>query len=149
MVSGLPARCFAGVLSSTGQLKNTVIELLNLQVYRLLPSPSVVEDILVELQWRPTPTSRRSRRIRKRGRRGGRVRRAFKLPFPPILLCNPRSLKNKLDELHTQAGASFKYRESGLLVFTRPCFTRMFRTISFKWTGSLTYARIERTLPGK
>ena len=60
-----------------------------------------------------------------RGRRGGvrqRVRRAAKLPLPTILLCNARSLRNKMDELRTQLKVSYEYRESGLLVFTETWF---------------------------
>lgn len=35
-----------------------------------------------------------------------------------MLLCNPLSLRNKLDELRTLVGVCYEYRESGLLVFT-------------------------------
>lgn len=61
------------------------------------------------------------RKTRKPGRRGGirqLVRRATKLPLPPVVLCNTRSLRHKMDDLRSQVGASYEYRESGLMVFT-------------------------------
>ncbi|KAK0137907.1 hypothetical protein N1851_025875 [Merluccius polli] len=70
---------------------------------------------------------RRDGKARKRGRRGGvrqRTRRASKLPLPQMLLCNSRSLRNKLDELRVLARGCYEYRESGLMIFTETWFNR-------------------------
>ncbi|KAK0153068.1 hypothetical protein N1851_005260 [Merluccius polli] len=90
------------------------IELLQLREDRIPPSPDLLSCVPRELLQQPG-------RARRRGRKGGvrqRVRRAAKLPLPPILLCNARALRRKMDELRTQTKVSFEYRESGLLVFT-------------------------------
>ena len=59
---------------------------------------------------------------RKRGRRGGvrqRLRRrCSRPPLPSMILCNARSLRNKIDELRIMAKVCFEYRESCLLVVT-------------------------------
>ena len=39
-----------------------------------------------------------------------------------MLLCNPRSLKNKMDDLRQQVGACYEYRESGIMAFTETWF---------------------------
>lgn len=93
-------------------------ELLDLQTRGGLQPTNVLKDVPEELLRQPGFVPRR---VRKRGRRGGvrqRVRQASKLPLPPVMLCNPRSLRNKLDELRAQARISYEYRESGLMVFT-------------------------------
>ena len=82
------------------------------------PPPELLRCVPRELRRHPG-------RTRRRGRRGGvqqRVRRAARLPLPPMLLCNARSLRKKLDELRIQTGTSCEYRESGLLVFTETWF---------------------------
>ena len=62
------------------------------------------------------------RRTRKRGKRGGvrqRLRRRARRPsLPSMLLCNVRSLKNKVEELRVNTRYLHEYRESCLLVFT-------------------------------
>ncbi|KAK7907136.1 hypothetical protein WMY93_015748 [Mugilogobius chulae] len=59
---------------------------------------------------------------RRRGRRGGvrqRLRRrGSRPPLPSVILCNVRSLKNKIEELRLLTGTCFEYRESCLLTVT-------------------------------
>lgn len=103
-------------LADSRPLLYSRMELLDLRSYGTLTNP--MGEIPKELLRQPRPAPCR---VRKRGKRGGvrqRVRRASKLPLPPVLLCNPRSLRNKLDELRTQVGVCYEYRESGLMVFT-------------------------------
>ncbi|XP_059381680.1 mediator of RNA polymerase II transcription subunit 31-like [Carassius carassius] len=89
-------------------------ELLGLRDSGVLLPPDLLHEVPGELRQHNGPGLRRGRKARKRGRRGGlrqRIRRAAKLPLPPMLLCNPRSLKNKLDDLRQQVGACYEYQE--------------------------------------
>lgn len=80
------------------------------------PQGSLIENLPREIR------SSRRQRVRKRGRRGGvrqRVRkRGNKPPLPTMILCNARSLNNKMDELRLLSKACFEYRESCLMLFT-------------------------------
>ncbi|KAK0153639.1 hypothetical protein N1851_004576 [Merluccius polli] len=105
ILSGQVIRCYAGGSINGGLLKYSWAELLGLQDSGVLPSPDLLHEVLGELRRHPEPGTQQGKKSRKRGRRGGirhRIRGATKLPLPPMLLCNPRSLKNKLDDLRQQ-----------------------------------------------
>ncbi|KAA8578713.1 hypothetical protein FQN60_009235 [Etheostoma spectabile] len=130
-----------GSISNSGLLMYSRFELLGLRDSGVLPSPDLLHDVPGELQHRD-PGLRRGRKVRKQGRRGGlrqRIRGATKLPLPPVLLCNPRSLKNKLDDLRQQVGACYEYRESGIWLSRKPGLAKMCRTTLFKLRVSHTY----------
>ena len=64
-------------------------------------------------------------RPRKRGKKGGvrnrLKRRGQKVPLPVVITGNPRSLNNKLDELHACVKFS-EYRHASLITFTETWF---------------------------
>ncbi|KAK7881527.1 hypothetical protein WMY93_029936 [Mugilogobius chulae] len=90
---------------SRGRVTYSRPELLQLQASNgIMTPPTLLSCVPRELLRLPVKTSYTARPRRKRGRRGGvrqRVRSGGKLPLPPILLCNARSLRRKLDELRT------------------------------------------------
>ena len=122
MLSGWVAECLARGSDGSGRLVYGGAELLQLRGNEATPSPDLLTQVPGELL-RPHHAGR----ARKRGKKGGvrqRTRKAKKLPLPPILLCNARSLRYKMDKLRTQVGVSYEYRESGLLVFTETWFVK-------------------------
>lgn len=100
------ASCTVECWQSYDKVTYSRLELLQLQGNRaVLPSPALLTCVPKEIQRQPE-VYHLTGRTRKRGRKGGvrqRMRRAAKLSLPPILLCNARSLKKKLDELRTLA----------------------------------------------
>lgn len=111
-------QCLAEEPTSSSQLNYIRLGLLGLQDCRVLPSPGLLNNVPEELLQHRGGDARRGNKARKRGRRGGirqRVRRATKLLLPQMLLCNPRSLKNNLDELHLHLRGCHEYRESDLI----------------------------------
>lgn len=83
-------------------------------------------------------------KLRKHGRkRGGnqRVWKANRVPLPPILLCNPRSFRNKLDDLLIQAGVCYEQHESGLLAITQTVMILLI--VLWRLKDLHTYARTE------
>ncbi|KAK0141045.1 RNA-directed DNA polymerase from mobile element jockey [Merluccius polli] len=125
ILAGPVTQCMAeDPINNSGLRTYSCSELLGLRESGTLPSPGLLQDVPGELCRHHGGKYRRSR-ARKRGRRGGirwRIRSATKLPLPPMLLCNPRSLKNKLDDLRQQVGACYEYRESGIMAFTETWF---------------------------
>ena len=62
-----------------------------------------------------------------------------------MLLCNPRSLKNKLDDLRQQVGACYEYRESGLMAFTETWFNEDV-TDSYIQIEGFSHIRLDRDI---
>lgn len=125
ILSGQFIQCFAdGIIN---QLTYSGTELLALRDGGVLPSAGLLNDVPRELYRHHGTGHRRDGKARKRGKRGGvrqRTRRASKLPLPQMLLCNSRSLRNKLDELRLLARGCYEYRESGLMIFTETWFSK-------------------------
>lgn len=118
----------------------------------MLPSPALLNDVPAELLRQHRPGPRQVRKARKQGRRGGIrhcIRRATKIPLPPVVLCNTRSLKHKMDELRSQVGASYEYRESGLMVFTETWLNDDIPDSLCKLMALHSYARIEMQTPAR
>ncbi|KAK0145648.1 hypothetical protein N1851_015429 [Merluccius polli] len=110
ILSGRVIQWFAdGIIN---QLTYSGTELLALRDGAALPSAGLLNDVPRELCRHHGAGHRRDGKARKRGKRGGvrqRTRRASKLPLPQMLLCNSRSLRNKLDELRLLARGCYEY----------------------------------------
>lgn len=87
---------------------------------------------------------------RKRGRRGGVKRRlnkrANKPPLPSMLLCNARSLKQKMDNLKANVGAQREYRDSCILVVNETWLTPDFPD-SLATLDGFSMVRADRNRP--
>lgn len=81
-------------------------------------------DILTTVDFSEARNSQllQSKRLRKRGKRGGvrqRIRRrGNRPPLPSVVFGNVRSLRGKMEELRINNRVCFEYRESSLMVFT-------------------------------
>ncbi|KAL7841487.1 hypothetical protein SRHO_G00242650 [Serrasalmus rhombeus] len=118
-------RSGAAETTSGGQLTYSSTELLQLRHTGLPPLAGLWSDVPREILISPDAGDRQWRKPRKRGRKGGirqRIRRANKLPLPPMILCNSCSLKNKLDNLRQYVGACCEFRTSAVLAFTETWF---------------------------
>lgn len=126
LLSSQVSWCLAGGPTSSDRLVYGRSVLLSFQSYGGPLLPNLLSDVPRELIRHHQAQPRRDGKARKRGRRGGirhRVRTATKLPLPPMLLCNPRSLRSKMDDLRSQVGANYVYRESGLMAFIETWFS--------------------------
>ena len=97
--------------------RENLIELQN----RSLPTDTAA-NILQSIDFPPDILRNNNRKKRKRGKRGGirarYRRRANRVPLPPVMFGNVRSLCNKTDELSACVRFCHEYRESGIITLT-------------------------------